>query len=148
MSLRLRAISQWLSPPTGAADFHGQRCNQVTIGNFFKHLLIYEMAVLLPTPVSASLPLTQRCVGVHFKQVGSTFANILEMYSCRWMSSVIWSAEKKRSSQTESSTTQPVCVAPSSTGSVSEVALCPWLTPSVYQPSSLPIVQQIFSGQN
>ena len=28
--------------PTGAADFLGQRCNQVTIGNYFKHLLMYE----------------------------------------------------------------------------------------------------------
>ena len=102
------------------------------------------MTVLLPTPVSASLPLTQSCIGVHFKQVGSTFTNILEMHSCCWMSSVIRSAEKERSSQTESSTTRPICVAPSSTGSISEVALCPWLTPSVYQPSSLPIVQQIF----
>ena len=28
--------------PTGAADFLGQRCNQITIGNYFKHLLMYE----------------------------------------------------------------------------------------------------------
>ena len=28
--------------PTGAADFLGQRCNQVTIGNYFKHMLMYE----------------------------------------------------------------------------------------------------------
>ena len=28
--------------PTGAADFLGQRCNQVTIGNYFKHLMMYE----------------------------------------------------------------------------------------------------------
>ena len=28
--------------PTGAADFHGQRCHQVTIGNYFKHLMMYE----------------------------------------------------------------------------------------------------------
>ena len=28
--------------PTGASDFLGQRCNQVTIGNYFKHLLMYE----------------------------------------------------------------------------------------------------------
>ena len=28
--------------PTGAADFLGQRCNQVTIGYYFKHLLMYE----------------------------------------------------------------------------------------------------------
>ena len=28
--------------PTGAADFLGQRCNQVTIGNYFTHLLKYE----------------------------------------------------------------------------------------------------------
>ena len=28
--------------PTGAADFHGQRCNQVTIGNYFKHLMMYK----------------------------------------------------------------------------------------------------------
>jgi len=28
--------------PTGAADFLGQRCNQVTIGNYFKHLLTYK----------------------------------------------------------------------------------------------------------
>jgi len=28
--------------PTGAADFLGQRCNQVTIGNNFKHLMIYD----------------------------------------------------------------------------------------------------------
>ena len=28
--------------PTGAADFLGQRCNQVTIGNYFTHLLKYD----------------------------------------------------------------------------------------------------------
>ena len=28
--------------PTGAADFLGRRCNQVTIGYYFKHLLMYE----------------------------------------------------------------------------------------------------------
>ena len=28
--------------PTGATDFLGQRCNQVTIGNYFKHLMMYE----------------------------------------------------------------------------------------------------------
>ena len=28
--------------PTGDADFLGQRCNQVTIGNYFKHMLMYE----------------------------------------------------------------------------------------------------------
>ena len=27
--------------PTGAADFLGQRCNQVTIGNYFTHLMKY-----------------------------------------------------------------------------------------------------------
>ena len=28
--------------PTGAADFLGQRCNQVTIGNYFTYLLKYD----------------------------------------------------------------------------------------------------------
>ena len=28
--------------PTGAADFLGQRCNQVTIGNYFTHLMKYR----------------------------------------------------------------------------------------------------------
>ena len=28
--------------PTGRADFLGQRCNKVTIGNYFKHLLMYD----------------------------------------------------------------------------------------------------------
>jgi len=28
--------------PTGAADFLGQRCNQVMIGYYFKYLLMYE----------------------------------------------------------------------------------------------------------
>ena len=28
--------------PTGDADFLGQRCNQVTIGNYFKHMLMYK----------------------------------------------------------------------------------------------------------
>ena len=28
--------------PTGAADFLGQRCNQVTISNYFTHLLKYD----------------------------------------------------------------------------------------------------------
>ena len=30
--------------PIGAADFLGQHCNQITVGNYFKHLLIYEDA--------------------------------------------------------------------------------------------------------
>ena len=30
--------------PTGAADFLGQHCNQVTIGNYFTHLLKYKDA--------------------------------------------------------------------------------------------------------
>ena len=28
--------------PTGAADFSGQRLHQVTIGNYFKHLMMYD----------------------------------------------------------------------------------------------------------
>ena len=28
--------------PSGAADFLGERCNQVTIGNYFTHLLKYD----------------------------------------------------------------------------------------------------------
>ena len=28
--------------PTGAGDFSGQRQNQVTIGNYFKHLIMYD----------------------------------------------------------------------------------------------------------
>ena len=28
--------------PTGAADYLGRRCTQVTLGNYFKHLLMYE----------------------------------------------------------------------------------------------------------
>ena len=28
--------------PTGAEDFSGQRQNQVTIGNYFKHLMMYD----------------------------------------------------------------------------------------------------------
>ena len=28
--------------PTGAGDFSGQRQNQVTIGNYFKHLMMYD----------------------------------------------------------------------------------------------------------
>ena len=28
--------------PTGAADFLGQHFNQITTGNYFKHLLMYE----------------------------------------------------------------------------------------------------------
>ena len=45
MSLPQRATSAWPFPtlfPTGAADFLGQRCNQVTIGNYFTHLTKYR----------------------------------------------------------------------------------------------------------
>lgn len=28
--------------PTGTANFLGQQCNQDTIGNYFKHLMMYE----------------------------------------------------------------------------------------------------------
>ena len=41
MSSPPRATSPTLFP-TGAGDFSGQRQNQVTIGNYFKHLIMYD----------------------------------------------------------------------------------------------------------
>ena len=40
----LRVISPWHSPPCfpPELDFLGQRCNHITIGNYFKHRLMYE----------------------------------------------------------------------------------------------------------
>ena len=43
MSSPPRATSPVHFPfPTGAGDFSGQRQNQVTIGNYFKHLMMYD----------------------------------------------------------------------------------------------------------
>ena len=53
----------------GIADFLGQRCNEVTIGNFFKHLMIYENGRLLNILGSGSLLSTPRCGGLHSKCV-------------------------------------------------------------------------------
>lgn len=46
--------------PMGAADFLGQGCNQVTIGNYFIHMLMYEDGHLPGTPTLGSLPSIQK----------------------------------------------------------------------------------------
>ena len=68
--------------PTGAGDFSGERQNQVTIGNYFKHLMMYDANVLPNTHVSASSPSTLRCDGVHFRPAEYTSSNTLVMPSC------------------------------------------------------------------
>ena len=67
--------------PTGTGDFSGQRQNQVTIGNYFKHLMMNDANVLPNTHVSASSPSTLRCDGVHFRPAEYTSSNTLVMPS-------------------------------------------------------------------
>ena len=68
--------------PTGAGDFSGLRQNQVTIGNYFKHLMMYDDNRLPNTHVSASSPSTLRCDGVHFRPAECTSSNTLVIPSC------------------------------------------------------------------
>ena len=55
--------------PTGAADFSGQRQNQVTIGNYFKHVMMAVSPSILDSISSLS---TRRCGGEHCRLVEST----------------------------------------------------------------------------
>ena len=107
-----------------------------------------KMVILLHTLVSGSLLSTLRCGGVLFNQAGSISANIQEMHNCHWMSFVTWSAEKEKYSPNVFSTTQQVFVAPSNTGSDTEVVWCPLLTHLVSQPSSSHTMEQTYSDQS
>ena len=70
------------SLPVRTGDFSGQRQNQVTIGNYFKHLMMNDPNVLPNTHVSASSPSTLICDGVHFRPAEYTSSNTLVMPSC------------------------------------------------------------------
>ena len=62
--------------PTGAADFVAPLPLTVTVGNYFKHLLMYADGRYMPdTLVFATLPSTQRCTGGHYRQAGSMSAS-------------------------------------------------------------------------
>ena len=79
---------------TEAADFLGQRHNKVTIGNYFKHLMMYCMATLLSILGFDFLLSIQKCAGVHYKQAESMLDNTLAMYSCHWMNFETWLGTK------------------------------------------------------
>ena len=90
--------------PTGAADFLGQRCNQVTIGNYFTHLLKFEDGRFARHPRFRFFALNTEMRCVLYKLEESMSNNTQVMLSSQWMSCVIWWEERERLSLTEYST--------------------------------------------
>ena len=134
--------------PTGAADFLGQRCNQVTIGNYFTHLLKYGDGRFARHPRFRFFALNTERGGVHFKREESTSSNIQVTPNLRLMSSETWLVEKDKLSPTGFFIMPQVYMVQDSTCSNREAVSFPWWTHLDYQPFSSPTVQQICSGQN
>ena len=127
--------------PTGAADFLGQRCNQVTIGNYFKHMMMYEDGRFAKHPrfrfFALNTEMRWRALQagrIYIRQhPGDAHLTVDELRDMV--------GEKERLSPTECSTMLQVSVAPGSTGSGSRVASSPWSTPLDCPPSSSPTMQ-------
>ena len=133
--------------PTGAPDFIAPRPLQVTVGNYFKHLLLYKDG----QAPSFSLLCSQHrdaLASTTYSQVASTSASTRMMPSFQSRISETWSVVKGKSSPTECCTTLPVYVEQDTTGSGSAAASLPWSTHLVCQPSSLLTAQQISNGQS
>ena len=66
---------------TVAADFVAPRQHAVTVGNYFKHLMMYEDGRFTKHPRFCYSAL--RCAGVFCRPAGSTFVNIHKMPNCQ-----------------------------------------------------------------
>ena len=134
--------------PTGTADFLGQRCNRVTIGNYFKHLVMYEDGRFATHPRFRFFALNTEMrwralqagrIYIH-QHPGDAQLSLDELHDMV--------GREREVFPNPFSTMQQVYVAPSNTGSDSKVVWCPWLTHSVSQPSSSHTEQLTYSGQN
>ena len=118
---------------------------QVTVGDYFKHLLLYKDGRFARHPHFCYFAVS---TGGHYGQVTSTFASTRTMTRFQLRISETWSVMKGKSSPTECCTTIPVGVEQDTTGSSSAAASLPWSTHLVCQPSSLLTAQRISNGQS
>ena len=100
--------------PTGAADFVAPRQHTVTVGNYFKHLMMYQDGRFAKHP--------------RFCYFGSTFVNTRRMPNCRWKNFVTWLAVTEKPFPIVCCTMQRVCAGPDISGSGSGVGSLPWDT--------------------
>ena len=112
--------------PTGAADFLGLRQNQVTIGNYFKHLMMYDDGRFAKHPRFRFLRSQQRCDGVHSKLAVYMSGNILMMPNYHWMNFMTWLGGKGKVSRIVCCIMLPVCVVPNNIGSGNAADSWPW----------------------
>ena len=130
---------------TGAAYFLAPRPVGVTIGNYLKHLMMYED--LIDTLGFATLPSTLRCAGGLCRLDVSMFVSTIMKLSCQ-LKSLEQSLVMKGSHSPTTSCMLPVYVEQGSTGSSSKVDSLRWWILSVCLQSSSPTVQQTYSGQH
>lgn len=112
--------------PTGAADFVAQRCNQVTIGNYFKHLMMYVDGRFAKHPRFRFFALNTE-MRWRALQAGRIYIHQHPVDAhLRLMTFEAWSAEREKCSQAEFFIMEQAYVVPSSTGSGKEVVLLQW----------------------
>ena len=75
--------------PTGAADFLGQRHNQVTVGNYFKHLMVYEDGRFAKHPRFRFFALNTDALACTENRL-----NLRSLRSCHWMNFETWLVAK------------------------------------------------------
>lgn len=82
--------------PTKAADFLGQRQNQVTVGNYFKHLMMYGDGWFAKHPRFQFFALNTE-MHWHALQIGQICIHQkLVMHRCHWMSFKAWLDRKEK----------------------------------------------------
>jgi hypothetical protein len=132
--------------PTGAADLLAPRTRTVTIGNYFKHLMMFQDGRFCQASQISILCTEYRdamaCIA------NRSYLCTIKMHSFQWKSFVTWLAVMEKPFPTECFTMLPVCVEQGNIGLDSAVALLPWWTHLVYPPSSSLTVLLTFSGQS
>ena len=134
--------------PTGAADLLAPRIYEVTVGNYFKHLMMYKDGRFAKHPRFRYLALNTemrwralQTGGIYVRQHHQDAQLSLDDF-------VPWLDVRGKHFPTECFTMLPVCVEQDSIGIDSEVASLPWWTHLECPPYSSLTMQLISSGQS
>jgi hypothetical protein len=132
--------------PTGAADLLAPKARTVTIGNYFKHLMMFQDGRFAKHPRFRYFALNTEMRWCAL-QTGRIYVTI-KMHNFQYKNFVTWLGVMEKPFPTECFTMLPVCMGQGNIGLDSAVALSPWWTHLVYTPSSSLIVLLTFNGQS
>ena len=110
--------------PTGVADFVAPRQHAITVGLYFKHLMMYEDSRFAKHSRFCYFALNteMRWCGL----AESMFVSTRRMPNCWWKNFATWLAVMEKPFPTVCCTMLQLCVARSSAGSDSGVGSLPW----------------------